>query len=77
MTIEESIKLKESINPYFVKERIKYVVKIVPKNTKDLKNFIEDYRLNTKIKAQSYTLKNEFEVVGLWTDGVSILKSKI
>lgn len=77
MTIVECIKLKESVKSYFVKEEIKYEVKIVPKNTKEFKKFIEDYRINTKIKAQSYTLKNEFEVIGLWTDGVSILKSNL
>lgn len=77
MTFEKATKLKKSVHSHFVNSNIKYNVKIVPKNTKDYKKFIEDYRMNTKIKAQSYTSKNEFEVIGLWTDGINILKCNL
>ncbi|TKS57207.1 hypothetical protein [Mesohalobacter halotolerans] len=72
---EAKIKLKKTQSK-IIKNGIKYETKITPVDENELFKFIEHYRINKNIEPLKYS-SGKFQILGLWTDGVNVLKTNI
>ncbi|MEW7292123.1 hypothetical protein [Aquimarina sp. 2304DJ70-9] len=79
MTLEEAQKRKDVIGETITENRIEYKVTIVPEREKDFEDFIHSYTGSSdKLElAKGSSVNQQFKLVGLWSDGASILKTKI
>ncbi|MCK0158215.1 hypothetical protein MWU65_13555 [Cellulophaga sp. F20128] len=79
MTLEEAQKRKEIIGDTIIDKDIEYRVTIIPERGKDFEDFINSYLdVSDKLElAKGCSVNQEFNLCGLWTDGINILKTKV
>jgi hypothetical protein len=79
MNFIEAKKLKHKHGESFTKENLLYKVTIVPENEIDFKEFVTDFR-HSDFNDESvlkYSKNSKFKVVGLWRDGVNVIKENL
>lgn len=75
----EAKELKNKYGESFTKGNLSYKVTIVPENEKDFKEFAMDFR-SSNFNDESvlkYSKNSKFKVVGLWRDGVNVIKENL
>lgn len=79
MTFDEAKIFKAAIGDNVAHSDVDMRVFVVPANPSDFSTYCTWYRVYKKTDelAKNYSLDNNFEVYGLWTDGVDVLYKKL
>lgn len=80
MTFQEAIELKEKLGTNRVtQDNLNMKVYVTPADPDDFLRYITDYRGGnfTDESSKKYSLKGEFKLCGLWTDGVNVINKDL
>ena len=77
MTFQDAIEFKEKLGTdRITKDHLNMKVFVTPADHDDFTRYATDYRAGhfTDETSKKYSLDGQFNVCGLWTDGVNVIK---